>query len=298
MSWGGAVRRWTRIGVEVLLAGGRHEGGDEIVELSARAVLKAAYPLGNVLVLPDHVVLQVPPKECRLLSGLALNNELHLAVENRVHEGVEKLARRLQRDHGQQIRVRWSQPLRLELRDAAVRRADAYFGGTGPPPAEQNPCWVDPVDGTTQARNRNHRSRTPRSGVEQVTLLDPGPSIGEQPVTQPLDSLLVTLSCDGHLTGSLVAVGHATVGRNAQATLLVPEHKERVSRRAAELALVPDGIQVRVHNRNGVWTRRHEDGSLGPRRKVPQGGQVILRVGDQLDLDRDATVVLTISRYP
>lgn len=107
---------------------------------------------------------------------------------------------------------------------------------------------------------------------------------------------VLTLLVDGVLAGVALPNGsEVTVGRERQSTLVVPEAKQTVSRRALTLVRTARrSVEARVENRNGAWvTRQMPEGAR--QEFVERGQTVTLRVGDRLSLDPPGTVVVGLT---
>jgi hypothetical protein len=119
------------------------------------------------------------------------------------------------------------------------------------------------------------------------------PGGGHEPLLPTDQGHVLTLIVDGVLAGVALPTGaEVSVGRERQSTLVVPESKHTVSRRAVTLTRTARrSVQARVENRNGAWvTRQMPEGSR--QEFVERGESVTLRVGDRLALDPPGTVVV------
>lgn len=253
--------------------------GDDLLAMGVTAVMGRAMSLGDTVVLPSHVVFTLPREELQLFASDRLRDGLTAALRREVARRTDEHVARLSRQHGENVTVIGGE-LRLSFVAGDVREVDARFSGAGPTPhgcVETAPARVE----TPRGPAGSGRAEGARPGAaDDATLLD--------------RDLRLVLCCDGHVVGTVVADDSVVVvGRDPVAGLVVPETKEKVSRRALEVTRVSRAAaEVHVVNRNGAWL------GGGARSRVGPGERRTLHVGEAIDLDREASVSLALEGRP
>jgi hypothetical protein len=262
-----------------LVGGGSAQSvGHDLLEIGAEAVMGRVMSLGDTLVLPSHVVFTLPAEELALFESDQLRDTLTRSLQQAVQARVQEQMTRRCRGHGEQITVIGGAGLRVSLVAGAVREADARFSSPD----------------ATPPRGRSAPATTGQEGGAGTEL--DGTGVGSE--------LRLVLRIDGEVVAAaFAAAGAVTVGRDRASGLVVPEEKEKVSRHALVVNRCgTSAVEVEVVNRNGAWvtglpraggmpTARPD---LRRRTRVEPGGRRRLTPGEGLDLDRAATVRLTV----
>jgi hypothetical protein len=238
--------------------------GDDVLALGVMAVMREAKRFGQNYILPDHVVYTLPAEEFRLFSSPPLREGLIRSLQAEVNNRKQTLFKKLRSNFGTEATVTGGDLL-VTLHEGSELSAEARF---------------------------ESRPGTPPSGPEEPgygTEFDPG-------VTVAYDEPHLVLRSDGVVLATAPLRGEVVVGRAPQATLTVPDDKTKVSRVALVVRQRPNGtVGARVDNLNGVWVRRdrpHEAAS--GRDRIPRHDEIDLRPGERVDLDREATVTVSI----